>query len=104
MKVKYLMEILNRYNPDADITICVNGMPKEFEICIGGSEGCTDSNCDSVDFLIDTSSENVQGGTDMKYYWFEFADGYKCCVRGMSTQELRVEESKHGKLLRKIEA
>ena len=40
----------------------------------------------------------------MKYYWFEFADGYRCFVRGFSKQELRVEENKHGKLLRKVEA
>ena len=40
----------------------------------------------------------------MRFYWFEFADGYRCCVAGMSRQELRVEESKHGKLLRKVEA
>lgn len=40
----------------------------------------------------------------MKYYWFEFADGYRCCVVGLSKQELRVEENKHGKLLRKVEA
>ena len=44
------------------------------------------------------------GEGEMKYYWFEFADGYKCCVAGMSKQELRIEESKHGKLLRKVEA
>ena len=40
-------------------------------------------------------------GEQMKFYWFEFEDGYRCCVAGMSNQELRVEESKHGKLLRK---
>ena len=36
----------------------------------------------------------------MKYYWFTFIDGYSVCVRGFSKQELRVEENKHGKLLR----
>lgn len=40
----------------------------------------------------------------MRFYWFEFEDGYRCCVPGMSRQELRVEERKHGKLLRKVEA
>ena len=40
----------------------------------------------------------------MKYDWFEFADGYSVCVRGFSKQELKVEESKHGKLLRTVEA
>ena len=36
-----------------------------------------------------------------KYYWFTFADGYRCCVPGFSSQELAVEERKHGKLVRK---
>ena len=36
-----------------------------------------------------------------KWYWYEFADGYRCCVRGMSSQELSVEVSKHGKVVRK---
>lgn len=43
-------------------------------------------------------------GERMRFYWFEFEDGYRCCVAGMSKQELRVEENKHGKLLRKVEA
>ena len=34
-----------------------------------------------------------------KYYWFTFSDGYSCCVRGFSKQELAVEELKHGKLI-----
>ena len=37
----------------------------------------------------------------MKYYWFTFADGYSVCARGFSNWELRVEESKHGKLVKK---
>ena len=40
----------------------------------------------------------------MKYYWFTFADGYSVCAKGFSKQELRVEENKHGKLLRKVKA
>lgn len=40
----------------------------------------------------------------MRYYWYEFTDGYSLCVRGLSKQELRVEENKHGKLVRKFEA
>jgi hypothetical protein len=48
-------------------------------------------------------SEEKEGDGEMKFYWFEFEDGYRCCVAGMSKQELRVEESKHGKLLRKYE-
>ena len=41
---------------------------------------------------------------EMKYYWFTFSDGYSVCVKGFSKQELRVEENKHGRLLRKVEA
>jgi len=38
------------------------------------------------------------------WYWFTFADGYRVCVRGLSTQERRVEETKHGKLVSKTPA
>lgn len=34
-----------------------------------------------------------------KYYWFLFEDGYRVCARGFSSQELKVEEQKHGKLV-----
>lgn len=37
-------------------------------------------------------------------YWYCFEDGYECCVRGMSAQELRVEVRKHGKLVAKVKA
>lgn len=35
------------------------------------------------------------------FYHFRFADGYECVAKGFSSQELRVEEDKHGKLLSK---
>lgn len=38
------------------------------------------------------------------FYWYVFADGYSCCVKGMSANELKIEEIKHGKLLRKEKA
>ena len=38
------------------------------------------------------------------YYWFTFEDGYSCCVRGMSANEKRIEERKHGKLISKVPA
>ncbi len=34
-----------------------------------------------------------------RFYWLTFADGYRVCVRGFSKHELKVEESKHGKLV-----
>jgi len=38
------------------------------------------------------------------FYWFIFEDGYETCVKGFSKQELRVEERKHGKLIKKVRA
>lgn len=38
----------------------------------------------------------------MTYYWFTFEDGYSCCVRGFSKQELMREEFEHGKLIKKV--
>lgn len=40
----------------------------------------------------------------MTYYWYYFEDGYACCVKGMSNMELKIEEYKHGKLIRKENA
>lgn len=37
---------------------------------------------------------------DVVYYYY-FADGTVICTMGMSRNELRVQEFKHGKLLRK---
>ena len=51
-----------------------------------------------------TTGYEKGGRGEMKYYWFTFTDGYSVCVRGFSKQELRVEENKHGKLQRKVEA
>ena len=39
-----------------------------------------------------------------KFYKYIFSDGYFCYVLGMSKNELKIEESKHGKLVKKIEA
>lgn len=38
------------------------------------------------------------------FYWFTFADGYRCCTRGFSAHERKVEERKHGKLIAKTPA
>lgn len=44
-----------------------------------------------------------EGYEEMGYYWYTFSDGYQCCVRGFSKNELAREEQKHGELLRKEE-
>jgi len=37
-----------------------------------------------------------------KYYWFIFEDGTEICARGFSAREMKIETSKHGKLVKKI--
>lgn len=37
-------------------------------------------------------------------FWFEFHDGYHGWCLSMSTQEKRVEEKKHGKLIKWVAA
>lgn len=37
-----------------------------------------------------------------KWFRFYFADGYVCECRGFSTQERKIEERKHGKIIHKI--
>jgi hypothetical protein len=41
---------------------------------------------------------------DKPYYWYHFADGYSCAVRGMSSTELKHEVLRHGKLMAKVKA
>ena len=65
-----------------------------------GCVSCMSKIC--KDFILNDMIKEDEG--EMKYYWFTFADGYSVCVRGFSKQELKVEESKHGKLLRRVEA
>lgn len=62
MKVSDLIETLNRYNPNASVEICVRGTQKNFELCYGGSEGCTPENCENVTFMVETSCEKENTG------------------------------------------
>ena len=38
------------------------------------------------------------------FYRYIFTDGYTCFVKGMSKTELKAEERKHGKLIKKVNA
>lgn len=40
---------------------------------------------------------------DFTFYWYYFEDGYRCATKGLSEQELKDEEIKHGKLIQKTE-
>lgn len=37
----------------------------------------------------------------MKFYWFYFADGYRCAVRGLSKAEMSALVREHGKCIAK---
>ena len=64
MKVKELIEKLSEYNQSANVEICANGMPQEFEICFGTSEGGTKLSCDCVDFVVETTCDKEVGATN----------------------------------------
>ena len=53
--------------------------------------------------LTPRSTPNTYKEGDM-FYWYTFADGYRCCVRGFDRVELRAAERKHGKLVNKTPA
>jgi len=53
MKLKNLIELLQRYNLDANVQIVVDSHPCDFEILYGSSEGCTKENCEDVYLSID---------------------------------------------------
>lgn len=64
MKVKELIEELDKYNQDADVKICVRGVPQEFEISYGVSENHTKLSCNCVTFIIETVYDEEGGATN----------------------------------------
>lgn len=59
MKVKEILKELSRCNENAEFGVVVNSYQKDFEICFGGTEGCTRENCDCVNLMVDTVAENI---------------------------------------------
>lgn len=57
MKVKEMIEKLSKYNGEADFGVVVKGRLEPFEVCYGGSEGCTPSNCDHVTIMVNAENE-----------------------------------------------
>ena len=60
MKVKEIIEKLSKYNGEAEFNIVVKGIIEPFEICFGSSEGVTRLNCQCVDLMVDTESEDTE--------------------------------------------
>lgn len=52
MKVKELLELLNKYNPEAIVQVVVDCHPYDFEVWYGSSEGCTPETCDNVSVAV----------------------------------------------------
>lgn len=57
MKVKDMIKMLSLFNPEAEFNIVVGSESRPFEICFGSNEGCTKSNCDSVDLFVNSNAE-----------------------------------------------
>ena len=68
MKIKDLLNRLATYNLEAEFEIYVNDKPAVFEICCGGAEGVTPSNCDHVTIFANCSAD-VQEMTRCKDCW-----------------------------------
>lgn len=51
------MECLSKYNPEAEFSVVVNGMPEEFCIEYGSSEGVTEKNADKVVIVVRSNPE-----------------------------------------------
>jgi len=53
-----LVKYLGDFSDDAEVVICVNNYPAEYEILFGGSEGCSKATADTISFHVGQSSEH----------------------------------------------
>lgn len=58
MKVSELIEELNRYNPEAVLSVIVHNKKEKFTITYGGGEGVTPFSCKKVSFYVDGLCDN----------------------------------------------
>lgn len=59
MTVKEIIDKLSEYNCEAKFNIVVDGFERPFAICFGCSEGCTKTNCETVDLTVDNINDKV---------------------------------------------
>ena len=59
MTVKEMINKLSEYNLEAKFNIVVDGFDRPFTICFGYSEGVVKTNCETVDLMVDTSSDEA---------------------------------------------
>ena len=59
MTVKDMIYKLSEYNLEAEFNVVIDGFVRPFEICFGGSEGVAKTNCEDVDLMVGTNSEEA---------------------------------------------
>ena len=59
MTVKEIIDKLSEYNREAKFNIVVDGIDKPFTVCFGCLDGCTKTNCETVDLMVDTINEKA---------------------------------------------
>ena len=59
MTVKEMINKLSEYNLDAEINVVVDGFERPFTVCFGCSDGCTKTNCETVDLMVDNINDKV---------------------------------------------
>lgn len=57
MTVKEIIDKLSEYNREAKFNIVVDGFDRPFTVCFGCSEGCTKTNCETVDLTVGNIGE-----------------------------------------------
>ena len=59
MTVKEMINKLSEYNLDAEINVVVDGFERPFTVCFGCSDGCTKTNCETVDLMVGDINEEA---------------------------------------------
>lgn len=57
MKVKEMIEYLQKFNPEAEVFSVINYSPYPPRFSFGCSEGCTERNCDEVYITVNEAVE-----------------------------------------------
>jgi hypothetical protein len=58
LKVKELIEKLQKYNPDAEVSVVAHCQAYTFSLSFGGGDGCGREDCESVSFYVDKLCTN----------------------------------------------
>ena len=61
VKVKHLLERLQQYNPEAQVSVIAFCRPMKFTLTYGGSDGCPPAKAESVSFYVDELCHDETG-------------------------------------------